>query len=247
VLVTPESGQQHPGAVRSLRPHAGIPREARSTFTATLPCLIALWALGGFYLSLGPSLASLMLQSKNLLWGGFVICLLMGCAAAASITLRTVDSYRAMRAGWATLMAGLRVTIAGIATTTPAVFLAGTAIAGWGFGLASLGAFRSLTALAPAEQRGRPDRHDLHRLLPRLRRARRHRTQHRDPRRAARNEPRIRRCARRPGRYRDRGPDRSRTPSKRRVKRRGQARPSAMPVHAPRLRGARYGVTDHRA
>jgi hypothetical protein len=153
VLVMPEPGQRHHGAVRSLRPHASIPREARSTFAATLPCLVALWALGGFYLSLGPSLASLMLQSKNLLWGGFVICLLMGCAAAASITLRTMDSYRAMRAGSATLMGGLCVTIASIATSTPALFLAGTAIAGCGFGLAFLGAFRSLTALAPAEQR----------------------------------------------------------------------------------------------
>jgi MFS family permease len=73
VLMMPESGQRHPGAVRSLRPHAAIPREARSTFTATLPCLIALWALGGFYLSLGPSLASLMLQSRNLLGGAHTV------------------------------------------------------------------------------------------------------------------------------------------------------------------------------
>jgi MFS family permease len=153
VLLMPEPGVRRPGMLQSLRPHAAVPEQVRSTFTATLPCLAALWALGGFYLSLGPSLAAVMLRSENLLWGGAVIFLLMACAAGASILLRSADAVLAMRNGSLTLLAGLGVTIVGIATNTSALFLAGTAIAGGGFGLAFLGTFRSLTALAPAEER----------------------------------------------------------------------------------------------
>jgi MFS family permease len=153
VLLMPEPAARQPGALHSMRPHAAVPARVRSTFAATLPCLVALWALGGFYLSLGPSLAAAMLRSENLLWGGAVIFLLMACAAGASILLRSIDAVLAMRNGSLTLLAGLGVTIGGIATSTSGLFLAGTAIAGCGFGLAFLGTFRSLTALAPAEER----------------------------------------------------------------------------------------------
>jgi hypothetical protein len=45
------------------------------------------------------------------------------------------------------------VTFGAIATTTPAAFLVGTAVAGVGFGLASLGSFRMITGLAAPGQR----------------------------------------------------------------------------------------------
>jgi hypothetical protein len=35
------------GAQRSLVPRAAVPRQARVSFARALPCLIALWALGG--------------------------------------------------------------------------------------------------------------------------------------------------------------------------------------------------------
>ena len=61
----------------------------------------------------------------------------------------------AMLAGCLTLFAGVAMTFAAIAAMSAAVFLAGTAVAGIGFGLAFLGAFRMVTALAaPAERAG---------------------------------------------------------------------------------------------
>ena len=56
-------------------------------------------------------------------------------------------------AGSLVLLAGLAVTFAAIATTTAAAFLAGTAIAGVGSGLALLGVNRTLIPLAPPGQR----------------------------------------------------------------------------------------------
>jgi hypothetical protein len=52
-----------------------------------IPCFVATWALGGLYLSLGPSLAAAATGSPNLLWGGLVIFLVCGTAVATGILL----------------------------------------------------------------------------------------------------------------------------------------------------------------
>ena len=153
----PEPGTRRAGVLTSLRPRVGVPPQARGTFAAAVPCLFAVWALGGLYLSLGPSLAAQVTGSRDLLWGGLVVFLLTGVAAAAAATVafRGLTPRTAMLAGCLVLLAGLAVTFASIATTTAAAFLAGTAVAGVGFGLALLGVNRSLIALAaPAQHAG---------------------------------------------------------------------------------------------
>ena len=94
-----------------------------------------------------------MTGSRDLLWGGLMVFLLTGVAAAATVAFRGVTPRTAMLAGCLVLLAGLAVTFASIATTTAAAFLAGTAVAGVGFGLALLGVNRSLIALAAPGQR----------------------------------------------------------------------------------------------
>lgn len=123
----------------SLRPGVAVPRQAGGTFAGAVPCFVAVWALGGLYLSLGPSLAAAVTASANLLWGGLVIFLLFGTGAAAAFALRSISSRAAMLAGCLFLLAGMAVTLGATATTTSAVFLTGTAVAGVGFGLAYLG------------------------------------------------------------------------------------------------------------
>jgi len=46
------------------------------------PVFVATWALGGLYLSLGPSLAPAATGSPNLLWGGLVIFGSASCCSA---------------------------------------------------------------------------------------------------------------------------------------------------------------------
>jgi hypothetical protein len=82
-----------------------VPREARGTFAAALPCLIAVWALGGLYLPLGPSLAAQLLRSSNLLWGGVVIFLITGVGAAVSVAVRASKPSSAMLGGCLALLA----------------------------------------------------------------------------------------------------------------------------------------------
>jgi Major Facilitator Superfamily len=154
VLTMAEPGSPRPGVLASMRPRVSLPQQARGTFVAALPAIIAVWALGGLYLSLGPSLAAQLAGSRNLVWGGVVIFLLAGVGAAAVGLFRGVAPRRAMLAGCLFLLAGVGVTIAAIAATTSAGFLAGTAVAGVGFGLTFMGAFRMIIALAGAERAG---------------------------------------------------------------------------------------------
>jgi MFS family permease len=153
VLAMPETAPRRPGVLASLRPRVAVPRQARTTFGMVLPCLIAVWMISGFYLSLGPSLAAQVLRSPDLLWGGLVIFLLAGTGAAASFAFRGVSGPAAMLAGSLALLAGTVVTLTAIQTTSAAAFLTGTAVAGAGFGTAMLGAFRTVSARAAPGQR----------------------------------------------------------------------------------------------
>ena len=155
VLAIAEPGRKRPGALASLRPTIAVPHEALRTFTGAIPCFVAVWALGGLYVSLGPSLAAQITGSRNLLWGGLVIFLLTGIGGAASLVLRDIGSRAAMLTGLWFLLAGVAVTLIAITTTTAATFLAGTAVAGVGYGLAYLGAFRmTIAAASPAQRAG---------------------------------------------------------------------------------------------
>jgi phosphoglycerate dehydrogenase-like enzyme/MFS family permease len=153
VVGLPETAQRHPGVLASLRPRVSVPTEARGAFAAAVPCLTAVWALNGFYLSLGPSLAAQVLRSPNLLWGGLVIFVLTAIEAAATVAFRAVSPPATMLAGCLAVVAGIAVTIAAIETTSAAGLLAGAAVSGAGFGAGNLGAYRTLSSLAPADQR----------------------------------------------------------------------------------------------
>jgi MFS family permease len=117
--------------------------------------MVALWALGGFYLSLGPSLAASITGSRNLLWGGVVIVLLTGVGSLSALLLRNSAPANAVLWGALALLDGVGVTVGGIEASSSGLFLVGTAVAGVGFGVAFLGGFRTLSALAPPAERAR--------------------------------------------------------------------------------------------
>ena len=153
VLAMPEPGGRRPGAIASLTPRLGIPASSRPTFAVAAPCLVGLWALGGFYLSLGPSLTAELLHSRNLVWGGVPIFLLMGLGAIASTAGRNQVPQLMMVVGCGGLLLGGGVTVAAIATGASWLLFAGTAVAGAGFGPAFSGAYRTVIATAPADDR----------------------------------------------------------------------------------------------
>jgi MFS family permease len=153
ILTMPETSAGHPNVLASLRPSVGIPRQARTTFARAAPIMGAAWALNGFYLSLGPSLAGEVFRSRDLLWGGLVIFVLTALAGTATVVVRAWSARATMMFGCIALFAGAAITFAAVAMTSAGVFLAGIAIAGIGVGMAFLGSFRVLSALASPGQR----------------------------------------------------------------------------------------------
>ncbi len=116
--------------------------------------IVAVWSVGGFYLSLGPHLALSLLQSTNYLVGGATVALLAGAATAAQLLLGGTEALRTAVLGLCGLLAGLALVLLALGLGSAAVFLAGTAVLGSGWGAAFLGSFRALSALADPAHRG---------------------------------------------------------------------------------------------
>jgi MFS family permease len=131
----------------------GVERPLRRAFLATLPVLVAVWALCGLYLSLGPSLALRLEHSRNALVGGTVIFLLCGLGCVTGIAVHNWPPRRVMLVGCALLGTGVLITVASVVTEVPALLYAGTAVSGCGFGAGFLGSFRTLSGLAVPQHR----------------------------------------------------------------------------------------------
>ncbi|MEU0600195.1 MFS transporter [Streptomyces sp. NPDC006393] len=153
LTLIPETAGRRPGALASLSPRARVPRTARRAFLSALPGLIAVWALGGLYLSLAPSLALGVLHLHNHLVGGLVITTLTATGTLGSVLLRGHPARRTNRLGSAALCLGVLGTLAALGLHSVALFFAMTALAGFGFGAAFLGALSSVAPLAAADER----------------------------------------------------------------------------------------------
>jgi MFS family permease len=150
---TPETVERDGPWLHALRPSIAVPASLRVAFVATIPCLMASWALGGLVLSLGPSLTASVLGNTSHLAGGLPIFVMAGVSAAASVWLRDAHARSTARGGLAALIAGIAVTLLSLHLGSLALFLAGAATAGLGFGPAFAGAFRALSNRAPIDQR----------------------------------------------------------------------------------------------
>ncbi|BAU87949.1 major facilitator superfamily MFS_1 [Streptomyces laurentii] len=108
----PETATRRPGALTSLTPRIRVPRQARGAFLTALPALIAVWALGGLYLSLAPSLTASVLHSTNHLVGALAIATLTAAGALGSIAMRGRPARLTLLLGCTTLAAGTLGTLA---------------------------------------------------------------------------------------------------------------------------------------
>ena len=154
MVFTPDVVTRRPGAVRSLIPQIRVPRPARAQFLATTPTSIAIWSLGGLYLSLGPALAITLVRSTNKLVGGLVILSLMGVGAVASAVVRRIDPRPLLIGGSIVVLVGVGLTLVAVAAGSSVLLYTGSTLAGIGFGPAFSGVVRGLGPLAPPEQRG---------------------------------------------------------------------------------------------
>jgi predicted MFS family arabinose efflux permease len=153
VVLMPESAARRPGALRSLRPHVGLPAAVRGPALIAAPALVATWSLVGFYASLGPAVARRLMGTRSLLVGGLLLFLMAGSGALTVLLSRARPPRAVLLFGSAALIAGVAASLAGTASASPALFFAGAMIAGAGFGAGFQGALRTVLPLAGPGQR----------------------------------------------------------------------------------------------
>ena len=149
----PETGQRHPGAWASLRPRIAVPPQVRGALRAVSPSNMAVWMLGGFYLSLMPSLALGVTQVRTPWLSGLVIAALTLSGAISIICVRDKQPGWLLRMGQRTLISGIGAILLGANFSQSSLLLIGSLVAGCGFGMTFLGALRSILPLARPHER----------------------------------------------------------------------------------------------
>jgi predicted MFS family arabinose efflux permease len=153
VALLPETSPKAPGAWRSLVPQIALPAQTRQALLAAAPVLFAVWALAGFYGSLGPALIDNLVGSASVIGAGLGLGILAGVASFTTYVLRAVPAPRVMRIGTGALIGGVAVVLLSLWATSAVGFFAGTAVAGVGFGAGFQGAIRLVAPLARADER----------------------------------------------------------------------------------------------
>lgn len=142
-----------PGALASLVPRVQVPASARGAMALVGPIVVAVWALGGFFLSLGPSLARVVSGSDAPIIGGLAVFTLTTAGAAAVWLMRGLQAPHAIRVAAVILVLGILLTLTGVHTGSLTLFFVGTALAGLGFGTSFQGAVRTVLPLAAPHDR----------------------------------------------------------------------------------------------
>jgi MFS family permease len=140
-------------AALHIRPRVAVDPAARPAFLAALPTLIAGWGVGGFYFSLGPTLALQLARSHDRLLGGLLLFVLAGVGAVTVLALNSWPPQRAVTLGVGALVGGAAFTLLALEAASAVAFFAATAVTGVGFGLAWLGVLRSLISRASPTSR----------------------------------------------------------------------------------------------
>jgi predicted MFS family arabinose efflux permease len=153
VVHLPETSPRAPGAWRSLIPQLALPAQTRRPLLTAAPVLFAVWALAGFYGSLGPALIDHLVGSASVIDAGLGIGTLAGVAALTTYVLRAIPAPSVMLIGTTALIAGVAAVLLSLWAGSTLGFFAGTAVAGVGFGAGFQGGIRLIAPLARPEQR----------------------------------------------------------------------------------------------
>jgi predicted MFS family arabinose efflux permease len=155
VVAIAETSPRVPGVRRALRPTLALPRQVRGALAIAAPSLIAVWALAGFYGSLGPSLAGLVGHSHSTILGGASLFVLAATGALTVLMFHRTDPRTFALAGSGLMIVGVLAVLWSVSTHSIVGFFVGTALAGAGFGGGFQGSLRTIIPLAgPAERAG---------------------------------------------------------------------------------------------
>ena len=153
VLFAPESSPRHEGWARAMRPRVAVPPSARRLFASGVPLVIAGWATGGLFFSLGPSILRADLGVTSHAAQGAIIGLLALMGAATAFALRAQPSRTAALHGATALAAGTVLSLVALSIPSLPVYILAVAITGSGFGSAFMGVVGLLAPAVAAHER----------------------------------------------------------------------------------------------
>lgn len=154
IWLIPETAPRHEGVWASLKPRIGIPAAARKPFWRGAPAVIAGWATGGLYLSLGAPIVRHVFGAQAHATQAVVIVLLSGAGAAACYVARGYSSRQVTLYGTSALAIGTALTLGAIAWPSLPAYLIALTIAGTGFGTCFYGVLRSIVPVVKPGERG---------------------------------------------------------------------------------------------
>lgn len=142
-------------AVGRLIPRISVPPGLRVAFVGGCLCFVACWALGGFYQSLGATIAHDSLGLDGALVGGVVSAAVIGTSLFGGLAASRMSTSRALALGVACFVMGVLLVAVTIRTGEPVLFLLASAGAGLGFGSGFNACMRALLdAARPREIAG---------------------------------------------------------------------------------------------
>jgi MFS family permease len=130
-----------------------VPAPVRQPFLVAALAVGSAYSIGGLFLALGPQLSGRVFETSNHLVTGITIFVLAGFGSVAQLAYGRRAAWAGVTCGSVALAAGVALIVLAASEDAAAPLLIGSAIGGAGFGLAFLGALRSLSAAIPAEHR----------------------------------------------------------------------------------------------
>lgn len=137
-----------------IRPRrVSVPPAGRGAFALLALALVADWAVGGLYMSLGPSVVAQIMHSDSHVLGGLVVTLLAGCGTVAQLLFGKLTGQRPILLGGVLMVLALAATLVALTQASAPVFFVATAVLGLGWGATFMGAFRGMAMLAEPTRR----------------------------------------------------------------------------------------------
>ena len=152
-FLVPETAPRTPGVWASLSFRLSIPSAIRTDFWRGAPAVIAGWATGGLFLSLGANIVRGELGGQAHVWQGLGVVLLAGVGALTAFVLRRIAARSMVLFGTSALAIGTLLSLIALGLGSLPFYLIAAAVTGMGFGTAFSGVVASLAPRIPATQR----------------------------------------------------------------------------------------------
>jgi MFS family permease len=148
-----ETSPRVPGAWGSVRPVTEVPNAARRKLLAAAPVLFSVWALSGLFGSLGPNLVHQVSGSSSPVYGAAPLAILSAMSPVTAYLTRALPPRHLLGLGITALVVGVTVTVAAVVAGNMGALIAGSVIAGVGFGGGFRGGIGLVLPAATDEER----------------------------------------------------------------------------------------------